>query len=329
MTKKKILFIDIIHPVFKTLVEERDFVCEDGTAWSKKEIIERIHEYTGIVIRSRFKLDEEILTNASDLKFIARAGAGMENIDVSYATSKNVICINSPEGNRDSVGEHAAGMLLSLLNNLNKADREVRNGIWMREENRGTELHGKTMGIIGFGNTGSAFAKKLSGFELKIIAYDKYITIDKVKSLFVEQVSLEKIFDESDILSLHLPLTDETLFMINHNFLSRFKKNIYIINTSRGKVLKTSDLVKEIQSGKVKGACLDVFDFEDTSFEKTQFEIHNLPNESEQAKSEFFESFQYLVKSDKVILSPHIAGWTYESNEKIARVLVEKILKLF
>lgn len=310
----KILLIDTLHPCFKTLVEEKNFVCVDGTTWTKEETIQNISEYTGIAIRSRFILDKEILSHAKNLKFIARAGAGMENIDVSYAKSRNIICINAPEGNRDAVGEHAVGMLLSLLNNLNKADKEVRNGIWLRKENRGIELMGKTIGIIGFGNTGSAFAKKLSGFDLKILAYDKYVAIDTVKFPFVLKSSIEKIFDEADVVSLHVPLTDETKWMVDDNFILHFRKNIFLINTSRGQVINTIDLIKHLKSGKVKGACLDVFEFEESSFEDM--------------KPEVSESFNYLVNSDRVVLSPHIAGWTHESNEKIAKVLAEKIIEL-
>jgi D-3-phosphoglycerate dehydrogenase / 2-oxoglutarate reductase len=313
---KKILIIDSIHPAFKKIAEENGFVCEDGTAWSKKEIIAVINNYTGMVIRSRFLIDKEFLSQAQHLKFIARAGAGMENIDVAFATSKGIACLSSPEGNRDAVGEHATGMLLSLLNNLNKADREVRKGAWLREENRGVELNGKTIGIIGFGNMGSVFAKKLSGFDVNMIAYDKYIAIDSIKYPFVQQVSLEKIFDETDILSFHIPLTDETEYLVNDDFINRFKKNIYIINTSRGNILNTADLVKNLKTGKVKGACLDVLEYESTSFENF-------------SSTDYPEPMQYLVNAKNVILSPHIAGWTFESNEKMAKILAEKVIELF
>jgi D-3-phosphoglycerate dehydrogenase len=311
----KILLIDTIHPIFNKLVEEKGFFCEDGTSWSLEKIKKTIHEFKGIVIRSRFKIDEEFLSTADNLKFIARAGSGMENIDVKAAASKGIVCINSPEGNRDAVGEHAIGMLLSLFNKLNKADSEVRKGIWLREENRGVELNGKTVGIIGFGNTGSSFAKKLSGFEVNILAYDKYITIDKSKFPFVKQVSLEKIFEETDILSMHVPLSDETKNFVNDNLINHFKKDFYLINTSRGKIVNTADFVKNLKSGKIKGACLDVLEYESVSFENFSFK-------------EYPEPTQYLVSSENVILSPHIAGWTYESNEKMAKILAQKIIKL-
>jgi D-3-phosphoglycerate dehydrogenase len=311
----QILLIDTIHPHFKRVVEAGGYACVDGYTWSKEEVMSSISQFAGIVIRSRFRLDEEILSNALSLKFIARAGAGMENIDVDYANSKNIICLNAPEGNRDAVGEHAIAMLLSLFNKIIRADSEVRKGIWLREENRGIELQGKTVGIIGFGNMGSTFAKKLTGFEVKTLAYDKYVTIDKNKFPFIEQVSLEKIFSDADILSLHIPLTQETEFMVNHKFLNSFKKDIYVINTSRGKILNTADLVENMKTGKVKGACLDVLEYESTSFESL-------------FSTDVPEPMQYLIQSENVILSPHIAGWTHESNEKMAKILAEKILKL-
>lgn len=290
-------------------------VCTDGTTWDKMVTWQKISGFDGVVIRSRFLLDAEMIDKGYNLKFIARAGAGMENIDVAYAESKGIVCLNAPEGNRDAVGEHALGMLLSLLNKLNKADREVRDGIWLREENRGTELQGKTVGIIGFGNMGSAFAKKLSGFDVNILVYDKYVRIDKKKYPYVKQVSIEKIFKETDVLSLHIPLTDDTKFLVNDSFIKSFKKNIYLINTSRGKNVNTADLVKHLKTGKIKGACLDVSEYESISFE-------NL------ADKKISAPLQYLLKCENVALSPHIAGWTHESNEKIAQVLAKKIISL-
>lgn len=314
----KILFIDSVHPILQKLLEEDKHICVDGSKFSREYILKCIHEYDGIVIRSRITIDKEIIDAAVKLKFIARAGAGMESIDEVYAKTKSIVCINSPEGNRDAVGEHAIGMLLSLMNKLNKADREVRAGIWNREANRGIELQGKTIGIIGYGNTGSAFAKKLPGFGCNVIAFDKYLK--NFSDQFVHEVSLEKIFKKTDILSLHVPLATETEFMVDDAFINRFRKNIFIINTARGKCLKTDDLVKNMKSGKVSGACLDVNEYEDSSFEKSA--IH-----SQQSAVEV--SWNYLIHSDKVILSPHIAGWTFESHEKISRVLYEKIKRLF
>jgi D-3-phosphoglycerate dehydrogenase / 2-oxoglutarate reductase len=307
----KILFIDTVHPILTTLLEKDGHECVDGSNLLHEELKKVLQQYEGAVIRSRFIFDKELLDCGSKLKFIARAGAGMENIDIEYARQKGIICINSPEGNRDAVGEHAIAMLLSLFNNLNKADREVREGKWVREGNRGSELQGKTVGIIGYGNTGSAFAKKLSGFECNVIAYDKYKK--GFSNAFVKEASLQEIFEKADILSLHIPLTGETKYLVEDSFIKSFKKNFYLINTSRGGCVKTDDLVGNIKSGKIPGACLDVNEYEDTSFETSR---------SKNLKS---DAWNYLIQSDKVILSPHIAGWTFESNEKMARVLFEKI----
>lgn len=313
---KSILLIDTFHPSFKKKLEENNFSCVEAYEWNREKIIAELKNATGIAIRSRFKLDKDFLQHAAGLKFIARGGAGMENIDVPFAESIGIKCLNSPEANRDAVGEHALAMLLSLFNKITKADNEVRKGIWLREENRGVELQGKTVGIIGFGNMGSAFAKKLSGFDVSILAYDKYIALDTKKFPFVKQVPLTEIFDSADIVSLHVPLTDETNYMIDDKFISSFKKNIYLINTARGKCLNTADLVLHLKTGKVLGACLDVLEYETVSFEN--IDAKNLP-----------APFQYLAASDKVVLSPHIAGWTHESNEKIAGVLLKKIIALF
>lgn len=309
----KIILIDTLHPFFIDELSKAGFSITEAYDWSREKILEHIHEFTGIAIRSRIKIDTEILQQAACLKFIARAGAGMENIDVDFASSKNIACINAPEGNRDAVGEHALAMLLSLFNKIIKTDAEVRKGVWLREENRGIELSGKTVGIIGFGNMGITFAEKLTGFGVKILVFDKYIAVDKAKYDFVQQVTMNEIFSQGDVISLHVPLTEETQFMIDDSFISSFTKNIFIINTSRGQCLKTDALVKHLATGKVLGACLDVLEYESNSFEKIEKE--KLP-----------AAFQYLIKSDKVILSPHIAGWTHESNQKIAEVLIKKIL---
>jgi D-3-phosphoglycerate dehydrogenase len=265
------------------------------------------------VIRSKFKITRELIDKCPSLKCIGRVGAGMENIDLVYAASKNISCVNAPEGNRDAVGEHALGMLLMLLNNLRKADAEVRQNIWLRGENRGYEITGKTVGIIGYGQMGSSFAQKLKGFDCNILAYDKYRT--NISNEFVKEVELQELFDRCDIVSLHVPLTPETEFMINADFISKFKKPVYIINTARGKCLNTADLVEGMKSGKVKGACLDVLEYESVSFEKV--DISNTP-----------APMQYLIGSDKVVLSPHIAGWTHESNYKMSKIVAEKMIKV-
>jgi D-3-phosphoglycerate dehydrogenase len=310
----KVAFIDSVHPSLQQELEKSGFQCDMLYDLKNDEIISKLHEYDGAVIRSKFKTDKTIIDKAAKLKFIARAGAGMENIDVAYAESKGIKCLHAPEGNRDAVGEQAVGMLLMLFNNLLRADKEVRQGKWIREGNRGIELMGKTVGIIGYGNMGSSFAQRLKGFGVKVLAHDKYKK--GFGDEFVKEASLEEIFSEADVLSLHIPLTDETRNMVNDAFINKFRKDIYIINTARGKVLNTADLVKNMRSGKVKGACLDVLEYEAVSFE--HIDASQLP-----------EPFQYLVSSDKVVLSPHIAGWTHESNEKIALALAHKIRELF
>lgn len=309
----KILFIDSNHQLLHETLRKAGHICDLEYRWTKEQILNNIHLYDGIVIRSKIKITKEIIDKAINLKFIARAGAGMENIDVPYAESKGIKCLCAPEGNKDAVAEHAIGMLLSLFNNLCRADKEVRTGKWIREENRGVELFGKTVGIIGYGNMGSAFAERLKGFGVNILVYDKYKK--NFGNDFINETTLENIFEKSDIISLHTPLTDETHYLINDAFINNFKKNIYIINTARGKCLNTADLVKNIRSGKVSGVCLDVLEYEVISFEG--LDTKELP-----------EAFQYLIASDKVIFSSHVAGWTHESNEKIARILAEKILKL-
>ncbi|MDP1744419.1 MAG: 2-hydroxyacid dehydrogenase [Bacteroidota bacterium] len=308
----KILFLDSNHPLLHETLQKAGHTCDLNYQWTKEEIINSIHLYDGIVIRSKIKITKEIIDKALKLKFIARAGAGMENIDVEYAESKGVRCLHAPEGNRDAVGEHAIGMLLSLFNNLCRANKEVREGKWIREGNRGIELMGKTVGIIGYGNMGSAFAERLKGFGVRVLAYDKYKR--DFGNDFIIETTLDQILEQADVISLHTPLTEETHYMINDSFINSFQKNIYIINTARGKCLNTADLVKNIKSGKVAGACLDVLEYEVVSFEN--LDAANLP-----------EPFKYLIQSEKVMLSPHIGGWTIESNQKIARVLAEKIEK--
>jgi D-3-phosphoglycerate dehydrogenase len=312
--RKRVLFIDSVHARCAELLEEGGFDCFLHYDKSEKEIIGEIGEYDALVIRSRFKITREIIDRAVSLKCIGRAGAGMENIDVEYAEKKGIKCVHAPEGNKDAVAEHATGMLLSLFNHLNRADAEVRKGIWEREKNRGIELKGKTIGIIGYGNMGSAFAERLKGFGVKILAYDKYKK--NFADGFVQECTMEKLFEEADVVSLHIPFTQETNYLVNNDWISRFKKNIFIINTARGKCLQTEDLVKNIVAGKVRGACLDVLEYESVSFEKMEAE-------------KFPEPFQFLIKSDKVILSPHIAGWTQESNVKIAEILAQRIAESF
>lgn len=308
--KPKVLFIDTAHPFLDQELTRHGFECTPYPGNSRQEILDQLHLFDGLVIRSKIKLDREALEKAGNLKFIARVGAGMENIDRQFAESKGIICLNAPEGNRDAVGEHAMGMLLSLLNHLCRVNQEVRNGVWIREGNRGTEIQGKTLAIIGFGNTGGAFAEKLSGFGAKVIAYDKYKT--GFRELYVKEVQMDTIFREADILSLHVPLSDETRNLVDKEYLSKFNKPVYLINTARGQCVDTAALMDAIDEGKVLGAALDVLEYEKLSFEN--LDSVNFP-----------EPFRRLINCDKVILSPHIAGWTHESNYKMAKVLVEKI----
>lgn len=310
---RKILFLDSVHPKVEADLVKAGFEINHDYTSSRDEVAKILPEYYGLIIRSRFKINKEFLSNPNSLKFIGRYGAGLENIDTEFAESLNITCIRVPEGNRDAVGEQAIGMLLMLLNNLKRADSEVRKGIWKREENRGYEMSGKTVGILGYGYMGSAMHEKLKGFGCNVLVYDKYL---KFNDKQVNQVELEELFQEADIISVHIPFTVENQFWLNRDFWSKFKKPIYVINTARGDVLKISDLMDSIDEGKVLGACLDVLEFEKSSFE-------NLDSEAEMPND-----FVRLINSDKVILSPHIAGWTYESYDKLAKAMVSKILAL-
>ena len=307
----KILLLDSNHPLITEQLSAKGFLLEEDFTSSYDEVLQKINNYEGIIIRSRIPLDKNFLEKAKNLKFIARVGAGMENIDTEVAKKLGISLINSPEGNRDSVAEHVVGMLLILMNRLFIASEEVKNGIWKREENRGDELLGKTFGIIGYGNMGKATAKRLSGFGVKVIFHD---LLPNLQDEFAEQVSLEKLQQEAEILSLHIPLDASTKYLVDEDFISKMKKNFYFINTARGKNLKTSALVEAIKRGKVLGAALDVLEYEKSSFE-------NLETDN--------EDLAYLLKSDKVIVTPHIAGWTHQSKEKLAQFIVDKIVKEF
>ena len=304
----KILLLDKNHPLITEQLSEKGFVLEEDFSSNYEQVLEKIHLYEGIIIRSRIPLDAHFLEKAKNLKFIARVGAGMENIDITKTQELGIKLINSPEGNKDAVAEHVIGTLLVLMNRLFISSNEVKNGIWLREENRGEEILGKTFGIIGYGNMGKAVAKRLSGFGCKTIFYD---IKPNLSDEFATQVSLQELQENADIISLHTPLTEDTLYMIDEEFISKMKKNFYFINTARGKNLKTSALVNALKSSKVKGACLDVLEYEKTSFE-------NLETKN--------EDLEYLLNSEKTIITPHIAGWTHESKIKLAQVIVDKIL---
>jgi D-3-phosphoglycerate dehydrogenase len=307
-----VLFLDEVHEVLANRLTDAGFTCIHAEEKPLDECLKLVKTVDGIVIRSRFPMDETFLKKADQLKFIARSGAGMENIDVSYCEERGITLYNSPEGNRNAVAEHALGMLLSLMNKLNSADQEVRKGKWDREGNRGIELDGKTVGIIGYGNNGKAFAKKLRGFDVNVLAYDKYK--QSFGSDFVKECTLEAILDQADVISFHIPQNKETLFFANEEFFSKIVKPIFLLNLSRGKIVETEALVIAIENGKVLGAGLDVLEYEKSSFESFFEQELPLP-------------FQYLLNSPKVILTPHVGGWTNESYFKLSNVLADKILE--
>lgn len=309
----KILHIDSNHELMIEQLATAGHINHEDYSSSKEEIEAKIDEYDGVVIRSRFKIDKQFIDKASNLKFIARVGAGLESIDIPYAESKGIHLIAAPEGNRNAVGEHALGMLLMLFNKLKLADAEVRAGQWNREKNRGLELEGKTVGLIGYGNMGNAFAKKLQGFDCEVLCYDIRPGLGNANA---RQVSLEELQEKSDVLSLHTPWTPQTDKMVNTRFISGFKKPFWLINTARGKSVVTADLVEALKSGKIKGAGLDVLEYEKLSFENL-FTAKDMP-----------EPLHYLINADQVVLTPHIAGWTVESKIKLSQTIVDKILKL-
>ena len=314
----KILLLDSNHPLITEQLLAKGFILEEDFTSSYDEVLQKINQYDGIIIRSRIPLDKNFLENAQNLKFIARVGAGMENIDLETAKNLGISLINSPEGNRDAVAEHVLAMLLILMNRLFIASEEVKNGIWKREENRGDELLGKTFGIIGYGNMGKATAKRLSGFGVEVIFYD---ILPNLEDEFAKQVSLEELQERADILSLHIPLDASTEYLVDENFISKMKKNFYLVNTARGKNVKTSALVDALKSGKVKAAALDVLEYEKSSFENLDI--------STSLSTRNKEDLQFLLESNQVIVTPHIAGWTHQSKEKLAQFIVDKIVQQF
>jgi len=306
----KVILIDTNHPLLKQGLIDLGFQVDEAYELPKAEVEKIIGEYDGMIIRSRFPVDKDFLQKAEKLKFIGRVGAGLENIDKDFARQRGIQLFNAPEGNRNAVGEHTLGLILNLFNKINTADREVRNGIWRREENRGVELDGKTVGIIGYGNMGKAFAKKLRGFDVEVLAYDIKPHVGDENA---RQVALEELFEKTDVLSLHVPQTDLTRKMVDADFIRRFHKNFWLINTARGSVVDTAALVQALKSGKIRGAGLDVLEYEKSSFEN-MFENNDFPPE-----------FQELIKMQNVILTPHVAGWTQESKRKLAQVILDKI----
>ncbi len=310
----KVLFLDEAHPVLWDDLEGMGYRCIYDPYITPGQLKVCIHEFAGIIVRSRIRLDKPLIAAGHKLRFIGRVGSGLENVDVDFAKSRGVICLNSPEGNRQAVGEHAAGMLLALLHNICVADREVRDGSWRREANRGMELCGKTVGIVGYGNTGSAFARCLSGFGCTLLAYDKYK--QGFGNVFVREAAMDEIFRDADVLSLHVPLTAETSYLVDQAYLSRFKKEVILINTSRGQVVHTADLVAALHEQRVRGAALDVLEYEDLSADALGAPA--LP-----------ENYRQLTGMHRrVVLTPHVAGWTAESKVKLASVLSDKIREI-
>jgi D-3-phosphoglycerate dehydrogenase len=310
----KILHLDHNHDILPAMLQEAGHENHHDYTARKSEIEKIISKYDGLVVRSRFPIDAQFLSHAGKLQCIGRVGAGLENIDLQYAQDRDITCFNAPEGNRNAVGEHALGMLLALFNKLHTADREVRDGLWRREENRGLELDGKTIGIIGYGNMGNAFAKKLQGFDCEVLCHDLK---PDLSNKYATQVDLQTLQEECDVVSLHTPENTSTIGMVNREFIDRFRKSIYLINTARGSAVVTSDLVEALQSGKISGAGLDVLEYEKSSFESL-FQGDSMP-----------VAMQELINMDQVLLSPHVAGWTVESKKSLAKVIADKMIQYF
>lgn len=310
MPLKKCLIIDQMHESFISMLKEIGWEASYQPDISRDEIKRIHHHYAGLIVRGKTRIDDDLLGDHPTITFVGRAGAGVDNLDLDYLSKKNIEVIHAAEGNRDAVGEHTIGILLSLLRNISRADQQVRSHIWKREENRGTEIMDKTVGIVGYGNMGRAFAKRLSGFGCKVLAYDKYIS--GYSDSCAEEVDMQRLVEEAHIISLHIPLTSETKGMVNKEYLSRFKRDIVLINTSRGEIVVQRDLAEHLKTGKVKGAALDVLENERLA-ELT-------PSER--------EIFNILVQQTNVIFTPHIAGWTVESHRKINVALIDKIKAL-
>lgn len=307
MNQQKVLITAKVHPFLIGELESKGFSVQYEPSISYDGVKEAIHDCTGLIVTTRVKVDREVLDLAAKLQWIGRLGSGMELIDVAYAESKGIRCASSPEGNRDTVGEQAVGMLIMLMHNLLKSNLELRQGIWERDGNRAWELGGKTAGIIGYGHTGYAFAQRLRGFGMRILAYDKYKT--GFSDEYVREADLATIFTEADIVSLHLPLTDETRHFANSAFFASFTKPVWFINTSRGKVVSTADVVTALKEGTIAGACLDVL-------ENEKLETYS-PAEQEQ--------FRFLLADPRVVLTPHIAGYSHEASIKMAETVLRKL----
>lgn len=310
-TKANILIIDDIHEQFMHNLDKLGMAYKYAPHITRHELLNELENYNCLVVRSKTIINKEVIDAGENLQLIARAGSGMDGIDLTYAESKGITCINTPEANANAVGEQTIAMLLALLTNVAKADREVRNKVWDREGNRGYELSGKTVAIVGYGNTGSHVARKLSGFDVTVLAFDKYKKgyADK----YIKESTMDEIFEQADVLTLHVPLNDETEGMVNETYMNKFKKDFYLLNLSRGKVVNTADLVKALNTGKIKGAALDVLENE---------KIETL-NDNEQLW------FKALINNNRVVLAPHVGGWTFESYKKTAEWLCTKIMTYY
>ena len=309
-----IIHLDANHPLLVDQLETLGYNNFIDTESSKEEVEKKISIYDGVIIRSRFPIDKTFIDKAKNLKFIGRVGAGLETIDINYAKKKGIKLISAPEGNRNAVGEHNLGLLLGLLNKIRVADISVRNGKWLRESNRGIELEGKIIGLIGYGNMGKSFAQKLKGFDVEVLCYD---IKNNVGDENAKQVTLNELKNSAEILSLHVPQTTDTKGMVNDSFISDFENPFWLLNTARGNCVVIKDLVKALKNNKILGAGLDVLEFENSSFESLLL-TKNISHEMD-----------YLIKSNKVLLTPHIAGWTNESKMKLAQVIVEKIKEIY
>lgn len=306
---QKVYFLDSVHPILEERLTNAGYLCVDCTNSPLNDLSKMIVDASGIVLRSRITLNEEVLRNARNLQFIARSGSGLENIDLDYCKKKNVKVYSSPEGNRNAVAEHCLGFLLSLLNNFKQAQCDIHNGEWLREKNRGIEITNLCVGIIGYGNNGRAFAEKLASIGVKVLVYDKYLKGFSRKGIY--ESNMEEIFKESNVISFHVPLTSETIYIADYQFFKSFSRPVWVLNISRGKVLKTKDLVRGLNEGIVRGAALDVLDEESKSFDMSS------PN----------RIVMDLNNRSNVIITPHVAGWTQESYFKLSNVLADKILE--
>jgi|SRR5690606_28813616 len=306
LTLPRILIVDDLHPVFIEMLEENKVPYNYSPSINKDEAAAIVSNYEGLIIRSKFKVDADFINVAQSLKVIGRVGAGVDNIDEAYAESHGIMLLSAPEGNCDAVGEHMVGMLLALLNNLTLANSQVRSGLWLREENRGIELGGQTVGLIGYGNNGKAMARKLSGFSVEVIAYDKYRS--GFSDQFATEVPLEELFSRADILSLHIPLTSETRNLVDLSFVNKFQKSIILLNGSRGEIVNVDAIIDGLEKKKLLGACLDVLAIE---------KFPDLVDTTWYSK---------LISYPNVVLSPHVAGWSVQSYFKLSKVLGAKVI---